>query len=72
MSTTPCMYTVIVAGYSRKAAARVHHRSEIPVLVVEINHSVFGGLASHGFYGIWGDITGEEFLTPHRSRNARC
>ena len=39
---------VIVAGYGRsgKAAARVLHRAEIPLLVVEISHSVFGGLAS--------------------------
>jgi CPA2 family monovalent cation:H+ antiporter-2 len=62
---------VIVAGYGRKAAARVLHRAEIPLLVVEISHSVFGGLASDGFSGIWGDITGEEILKAAQIGKAR-
>jgi monovalent cation:H+ antiporter-2, CPA2 family len=55
---------VIVAGYGRsgKAAARVLHCAAIPFVVVEINHAVFGGVASEGFTGIWGDITGDEIL----------
>lgn len=55
---------VIVAGYGRsgRAAARVLHCAAIPFVVVEINHSVFGGLALAGLSGIWGDITGDEIL----------
>ncbi|HEY1341386.1 MAG TPA: cation:proton antiporter [Bryobacteraceae bacterium] len=64
---------VIVAGYGRsgKAAARVLQRAKIPLLVVEISHSVFGGMASDGFSGIWGDITGEEILKAAGIENAR-
>jgi CPA2 family monovalent cation:H+ antiporter-2 len=64
---------VIVAGYGRtgKAAARVLQRAEIPLVVVELNHSVFGGLASDRFSGIWGDITGEEILKAARIEKAR-
>ena len=55
---------VIVAGYGRsgKAAARVLQRAEIPLVVVEINHAVYGGLSHEGFSAIWGDITGDEIL----------
>jgi CPA2 family monovalent cation:H+ antiporter-2 len=64
---------VVVAGYGRsgKAAARVLRRAQIPLLVVEINHSVFGGLASDGIDGIWGDITGEEILKAAHIQQAR-
>ena len=64
---------VIVAGYGRsgKAAARVLQRAGIPLVVVEISHSVFGGLASDGFSGIWGDITGEEILKAAQLEKAR-
>ena len=64
---------VIVAGYGRtgKAAARVLQRAEIPLVVVEISHSVFGGLAADRFPGIWGDITGEEVLKAARIGKAR-
>jgi CPA2 family monovalent cation:H+ antiporter-2 len=64
---------VVVAGYGRsgRAAARVLQRAEIPLLVVEISHSIFGGLASDGFRGIWGDITGEEILKAAQIEKAR-
>jgi CPA2 family monovalent cation:H+ antiporter-2 len=64
---------VIVAGYGRtgRAAARVLQRAEIPLVVVELNHAVFGGLASDRFSGIWGDITGEEILKAARIEKAR-
>jgi CPA2 family monovalent cation:H+ antiporter-2 len=64
---------VIVAGYGRsgKAAARVLHRAEVPLVVVELSHSVFGGLATDGFSGIWGDITGEEILKAAHIEKAR-
>jgi CPA2 family monovalent cation:H+ antiporter-2 len=64
---------VIVAGYGRsgKAAARVLQRAEIPLVVVEISHSVFGRLSGAGFRGIWGDITGEEILKAAQIEKAR-
>jgi CPA2 family monovalent cation:H+ antiporter-2 len=64
---------VIVAGYGRggKAAARVLHRAGIPFVVVESDHSVFGGLARAGFSGIWGDVTGDEILKAVRIDSAR-
>src|SRR5262249_20816079 len=64
---------IIVAGYGRrgKAAARVLQRAEIPLIVVEIDHSVFGGLAPGGLSGIWGDITGDEILKAAQIENAR-
>jgi CPA2 family monovalent cation:H+ antiporter-2 len=64
---------VIVAGYGRsgKAAARVLQRARIPHVVVELSHSVFGSLATDGFSGIWGDITGEEILKAAHIEKAR-
>lgn len=64
---------VIVAGYGRsgKAAARVLQRAKIPLVVVELNHSVFGGLSDDGFSGIWGDITGEEILKAAQIERSR-
>ena len=72
-STEPLRDHVIVAGYGRsgRAAARVLHRAGIPLVVVEINHSVYGGLASDGFSGIWGDVTGDEILKAARIDAAR-
>jgi CPA2 family monovalent cation:H+ antiporter-2 len=64
---------VIVAGYGRsgKAAARVLQRAGIPLVTVEISHSIFDGIASDGLSGIWGDITREEILEAAHVRNAR-
>jgi monovalent cation:H+ antiporter-2, CPA2 family len=64
---------IIVAGYGRsgQAAARVLQRAEIPLVVVEISHAVFGGVARDGFSGIWGDITGEEILKAAQVERAR-
>lgn len=55
---------VIVAGYGRtgRAAARVLNGAAIPFVVVEINHAVYGNIASAGYSAIWGDITGDEIL----------
>jgi len=54
----------IVAGFGRsgRAAARILQRAGIPLVIVEINHSIYGGLGNDGYSGIWGDITGEEIL----------
>jgi CPA2 family monovalent cation:H+ antiporter-2 len=53
---------VIVAGYGRtgRAVARVLKAANIPLVAVELNHSVFSRIAADGFAGVWGDITGEE------------
>lgn len=63
----------IVAGYGRsgKAAAHILQRANIPVVVVEISHAVYGGLAGRGLSGIWGDITAEEILKAAQIENAR-
>jgi CPA2 family monovalent cation:H+ antiporter-2 len=64
---------VVVAGYGRigRAAARALQRAETPLAVVEISHSLFGGLESDGFSGIWGDMTGEAILKAVRIEKAR-
>jgi CPA2 family monovalent cation:H+ antiporter-2 len=64
---------VIVAGYGRsgRAAARVLHGAGIPFVVVEINHVVYGAVASDGFSGIWGDVTGDEILKAAHVDTAR-
>jgi CPA2 family monovalent cation:H+ antiporter-2 len=63
----------IVAGFGRsgKAAARILQRAGIPVVIVEINHSIYGGLGKEGFSGVWGDITGEEILKAAGIASAR-
>ncbi|HEU5023144.1 MAG TPA: cation:proton antiporter [Bryobacteraceae bacterium] len=63
----------IVAGFGRsgRAAARILQRAGIPVSIVEINHSIYGGLGKEGFSGIWGDITGEEILKAAGIASAR-
>ena len=54
---------VIIGGYGRsgKAAARVLQAAEIPLVAVELDHSVFRGANLEGT-AVWGDITGEEIL----------
>ncbi|HEY4089726.1 MAG TPA: cation:proton antiporter [Bryobacteraceae bacterium] len=61
---TPPAGHAIVAGFGRsgKAAARILQRAGIPLVIVEINHAIFGGLGKEGLPAIWGDITGEEIL----------
>jgi CPA2 family monovalent cation:H+ antiporter-2 len=69
----PLIGHAIVAGFGRsgRAAARILQRAGIPVVIVEINHSIFGGLGNEGFSGIWGDITGEEILKAAGIESAR-
>lgn len=64
---------VIVAGYGRggQAAARALQQAGLPLLVVEINHAIYGRLAETGIAGIWGDITGDEILKAARAGRAR-
>ncbi|HVW07637.1 MAG TPA: cation:proton antiporter [Bryobacteraceae bacterium] len=61
---TPRTGHAILAGFGRtgKAAARILQRAGVPLVVVELNHSIFEGLAAGGLSGIWGDITAEEIL----------
>jgi len=63
----------IVAGYGRtgQAAARVLQRAQIPLVVVELSHSVYGSLSHEGPQSIWGDITGEEILRAAQIETAR-
>jgi CPA2 family monovalent cation:H+ antiporter-2 len=70
---TPPVGHAIVAGFGRsgRAAARILQRAGIPVVIVEINHSIYGGLGEDGFSGIWGDITGEEILKAAGVQSAR-
>ena len=55
---------VILAGYGRsgQAAATVLKEGGIPLVTVELNHSVFGDLSGAGFSGVWGDITSPDIL----------
>lgn len=64
---------VVVAGYGRggRAAARVLQGARIPLVVVELSHSVFAGLQRDGLRGIWGDITEEETLRAAQVGKAR-
>jgi CPA2 family monovalent cation:H+ antiporter-2 len=54
----------IIAGYGRtgKAAARALHAAHIPLVVVELDHSIYTDAAAEGLEGIWGDATSEEIL----------
>jgi CPA2 family monovalent cation:H+ antiporter-2 len=53
---------VIVGGYGRtgKAAARVLRAAGIPLIAVELNHSIYTQIGADGLPGVWGDITAEE------------
>lgn len=64
---------VIVAGYGRTgtAIARVLRAAGIPLLIVELNHNLFGDLNADGFSGVWGDITGTEILHAAQVESAR-
>jgi CPA2 family monovalent cation:H+ antiporter-2 len=64
---------VIVAGFGRsgRAAARVLRRTEIPFVVVELNHAVFRGIAESDTPGIWGDIAAEPILKAAEVETAR-
>ena len=64
---------VVVGGYGRsgKAVARVLRAAGIPLVVVELDHSVFSGMNVEGAPGVWGDITGEEILRASHIETAR-
>ncbi|HZT30931.1 MAG TPA: cation:proton antiporter [Bryobacteraceae bacterium] len=64
---------IVVAGYGRsgQAVARVLRAAGIPLVVVELNHAVFGALHEHGLAGVWGDITSEEIQHAARIESAR-
>jgi monovalent cation:H+ antiporter-2, CPA2 family len=64
---------VIISGYGRtgRAAARAFRAAGIPVLVIELNHSLFEDLRASGFHGIWGDSTRPEILHAARVDHAK-
>jgi CPA2 family monovalent cation:H+ antiporter-2 len=64
---------VVVGGYGRsgKAVAHVLQTAGIPLVTVELNHSVFSDMTGTGLTGIWGDITGEELLRAAKIESAR-
>jgi CPA2 family monovalent cation:H+ antiporter-2 len=64
---------IVVAGYGRSgnAVARVLRAAGIPLVVVELNHAVFGDLMTQGFAGVWGDITSEVILRAVQIESAR-
>ena len=64
---------VIVGGYGRtgRAVAHVLQAAGIPLVTVELNHSVFSRLSAGGLLGVWGDIAGEEILRAARIESAR-
>lgn len=55
---------VIIGGYGRTghAAARAFREAGVPVVIVELNHSLYRDLSLAGFPGIWGDCTRPEIL----------
>jgi len=63
---------VVVAGFGRsgKAVARVLQAAGIPLIAVELNHSVFSGINA-GIPCVWGDITGEEVLHASQIETAK-
>jgi CPA2 family monovalent cation:H+ antiporter-2 len=54
----------IIAGYGRtgKAAAWALHAAGIPLLVIELDHSIYADAVAEGLDGIWGDATSGEIL----------
>jgi CPA2 family monovalent cation:H+ antiporter-2 len=63
----------IIAGYGRSghAAARVLQRAQIPLVVVELSHAMFGDVSREAPHAIWGDISGEEILKAAQIETAR-
>jgi CPA2 family monovalent cation:H+ antiporter-2 len=64
---------LIVGGYGRsgKAAARVLQSAGVPLVVVELDYSLYGDVGRDGHNGVWGDITSEEVLHGAHAQNAR-
>lgn len=64
---------VIVAGYGRsgRAVARALRQANLPFLIVELSHELFGDLTHAGYDGIWGDISREEVQHAARLSHAR-
>lgn len=55
---------VVIAGYGRSgmAVAEILKRAGIPLLIVELNYSLYRDLTAKGLDGVWGDVTSEEVL----------
>lgn len=55
---------VVVAGYGRsgQTVAQALHVAGTPLIVVELDHLLFGAAQSKGIPAIWGDVAREEVL----------
>ncbi len=64
---------ILVAGYGRtgRAVAGVLRAAGLPVVVIELNHSIFNDLRSDGVPALWGDVTSEEILRAAGLKHAR-
>jgi CPA2 family monovalent cation:H+ antiporter-2 len=64
---------VVVGGYGRtgRAAVRVLRSAGIPLVTIELDHTVFSGITAEGIACVWGDVTGEEILRATHLEMAR-
>jgi len=64
---------VVVAGFGRtgRAVAQVLRASQIPLVVIELNHSLLTDLTTQKVPAVWGDVTREEILRAAGLENAR-
>jgi len=64
---------VVVAGFGRtgRAVARVLRASQVPLVVVELNHALLNDLTMARVPAVWGDVTREEILRAAGVENAK-
>jgi len=64
---------VVVAGFGRtgRAVARVLCASQIPMVVIELNHALLRDLTTQKVPAVWGDVTREEILRAAGLENAK-
>jgi CPA2 family monovalent cation:H+ antiporter-2 len=64
---------VVVAGFGRtgRAVARVLRASQIPLVVIELNHALLSDLTAARVPTVWGDVTSEEVLRAAGVENAK-
>jgi len=64
---------VVVAGFGRtgRAVARVLRASQIPLVVIELNHALLSDLTAAKVPAVWGDVTREEVLRAAGLENAK-
>ncbi len=64
---------ILLAGYGRtgRAVAGVLRAAGLPVVVIELNHSIFNDLRAGGVPALWGDVASEEILRAAGLKHAR-